>query len=49
MAKPGERILVLFGAGHSYWLRHFASSTPGFTSVDPMPYLETADSVIEAR
>jgi hypothetical protein len=42
VAKPGDRILVVFGAGHGYWLRHFASETPGFKNVDPIPFLKKA-------
>lgn len=42
VAKPGDRIVVVFGAGHAYWLRHFAENTPGFELVDPAPYLTTA-------
>lgn len=38
-ARPGDRIVVVFGAGHAYWLRHFAAETPGYTLVDPLPYL----------
>ncbi len=40
--KPGDRVLVVYGSGHSYWLRHFASETPGYRMVDPVPYLELA-------
>ena len=39
---PGDRVLVVFGSGHAYWLRHFASQTPGYASVDPAPYLRRA-------
>lgn len=39
IARPGDRIVLMFGAGHSYWLRHFASSTPGFRLVEPNDYL----------
>lgn len=39
VAKPGDRVLLIYGAGHNYWLRHFAQNTPGFEYVDPMPYL----------
>jgi hypothetical protein len=42
VAEPGDRILVIYGSGHNYWLRHFASETPGFKSVDPLPYLKQA-------
>ncbi|MFN3944891.1 MAG: DUF5694 domain-containing protein [Allosphingosinicella sp.] len=41
-AEPGDRILVVYGAGHNYWLRHFAAETPGFRNVDPRPYLARA-------
>lgn len=39
VAKPGDRIVIVFGAGHAYWLRHFIQNTPGFELVDPVPYL----------
>lgn len=42
VAEPGDRILVIYGSGHNYWLRHFASETPGFSNVSPMPYLQAA-------
>lgn len=46
VAEPGDRILVVYGAGHNYWLRHFATETPGYVSVDPTPYLEKADAAL---
>lgn len=42
IAEPGDRLLVLVGSGHNYWLRHFADETPGFVNVDPRPYLQRA-------
>jgi hypothetical protein len=39
VAQPGDRIVVVFGSGHAYWLRHFVENTPGFELVDPAPYL----------
>ena len=42
VAKPGDRVLVIYGGGHGYWLRHFASLVPGYRNVDVMPYLEKA-------
>jgi hypothetical protein len=46
VAKPGAkvpaRVLVVYGGGHGYWLRHFASLTPGYRNVDVLPYLERA-------
>ena len=43
-SKPGDRVLVVYGSGHSYWLRHLATETPGFRNIDPLPYLERAAS-----
>ncbi|MEM8694464.1 MAG: DUF5694 domain-containing protein [Pseudomonadota bacterium] len=42
IADPGERIFVLVGSGHAYWLRHFVEETDGFELVEAMPYLEAA-------
>jgi len=30
VAKPGDRVLAVYGGGHGFWLRHFASLTPGY-------------------
>lgn len=43
VAEPGDRIVVLFGAGHLHWLRHLVENTPGYTFIDPGPYLLAAD------
>jgi len=40
IAKPGDRILVTFGSGHCYWLRHFVRGTPGFVLIEPKDYLQ---------
>lgn len=42
IARPGDRILVIYGSGHGYWLRHFANETPGYRNVDVLPYLAKA-------
>lgn len=39
VARPGDRIVVIFGTGHNYWLRHFVETTPGFELVEPADYL----------
>jgi len=39
IVRPGDRVLVVFGSGHSFWLRHLAQNTPGFTLVEPNNYL----------
>ncbi len=39
VARPGDRIVVVYGAGHAYWLRHFIETTPGFELVEPTAWL----------
>lgn len=38
-AKPGDRVLVFYGAGHLPLLRQCVTETPGYELVDPLPYL----------
>lgn len=42
VAEPGDRIVVMFGAGHAYWLRHLVQNTPGFELVEATDYLPPA-------
>jgi predicted proteasome-type protease len=42
VAQPGERVLVLVGSGHLYWLRHFVEQTGGYDLVEPGQYLREA-------
>ena len=42
IAKPADRVLIIFGTSHVYWLRHFAREMMGFEDVDPRPYLRRA-------
>ncbi len=42
VVEPGDRVVVVYGAGHKFWLDHLADNTPGYVSVDPVPYLEKA-------
>ena len=44
VARPGDRIVIVYGAGHKYWLEHFAEHTPGYMKIDPAPYLATAEA-----
>lgn len=39
VVEPGDRVLVVYGSGHSYWLRHFVTETPGFELVEANDYL----------
>lgn len=42
VVQPGDRVVIVYGAGHKFWLEHFVEQTPGFEVVDPVPYLERA-------
>lgn len=42
VTQPGDRVVVVYGAGHKYWLEHMADHTDGYVLVDPAPYLEAA-------
>jgi len=39
LAKPGDRIVVIFGSGHAFLLRQCVSETPGLKLVEPNAYL----------
>jgi hypothetical protein len=38
-AKPGDRIVVMFGAGHAFLLRQCVSEMPGWKLVEPSAFL----------
>lgn len=39
VTKPGDRVVVFFGAGHAFLLRQCVEETPGLKFVDPQPFL----------
>ena len=39
VARPGDRIVVVYGSGHNYWLRQMVETMPGFQLVDVRDYL----------
>ena len=39
MGEPVDRIIVVYSAGHKYWLDHLVEQTPGFERVDPSEFL----------
>lgn len=39
LARPGDRIVVFYGAGHAFLLRQCVSETPGFELVEPNAWL----------
>lgn len=49
VAEPGDRVLVIVGSGHRYWLTHFAELTPGFRLVDSRPWLQRAAAASRNR
>lgn len=49
IAEPGDRLLVIVGSGHGFWLRHLAEQTPGYRLVDVVPYLRAAASALESE
>lgn len=38
--RPGDRVLVVYGAGHKEWLSRLAADTPGFRLVEASAYLK---------
>ncbi len=42
IARPGDRVLVVYGFGHGYWLSQFAASVPGYANVEVGRYLARA-------
>lgn len=39
IVKPGDRAIIMFGSGHSFWLRHFVQNTEGFRLIEPTRYI----------
>lgn len=42
VTEPGDRVVVVYGAGHKFWFEHFLDNTPGLVRIDPAPYLQRA-------
>ena len=49
VTEPGDRIIVVFGAGHGAWLRELVTRTHGYELVDPVPYLDAAEAALAAE
>ncbi|MCJ8190159.1 DUF5694 domain-containing protein [Sphingomicrobium aestuariivivum] len=43
VVEPGDRVLIIVGSGHKYWLDHFVDAMPGYRGVDATPYLLAAE------
>ncbi len=39
VVQPGDRVIIVYGAGHKYWLENLVSNSPGFELVPPDPFL----------
>jgi hypothetical protein len=39
LAKPGDRVVIFFGAGHALLLRQCVTETPGYKLIEPNAYL----------
>lgn len=39
VVRPGDRVVVVFGAGHKHWLEQLVRNTPGFELVEVASYL----------
>lgn len=44
VVRPGDRVLIVYGAGHKFWLEHLVTQTPGYSLVKPDAYLQRAIS-----
>ncbi|MFK8017289.1 MAG: DUF5694 domain-containing protein [Gammaproteobacteria bacterium] len=42
VVQPGDRVLVVYGAGHKFWLEHLVTQTPGYALIKPDAYLQRA-------
>ncbi len=43
VTQPGDRIIIVYGAGHKYWLENLVSNAPGFELVLTDPFLLSAN------
>ena len=39
VAKPGDRVVIIYGAGHKAWLDYIFNHLTGVEVIDPVPYL----------
>ncbi|WP_164115684.1 DUF5694 domain-containing protein [Sphingorhabdus sp. Alg239-R122] len=46
VTRPGDRVIVVYGSGHNYWLKEMVRNTPGYELEVVQPYLEKADVML---
>lgn len=49
VTEPGDRVVVVYGAGHNHWLRAMIERTDGYAFEPAMPYLERAADLAPPR
>jgi hypothetical protein len=49
IAKPGDRVIVVIGQGHAFWLRSLAEQMPGYKFVNPVPYLMLGEPALSPQ
>lgn len=42
VTEPGDRVVIIYGAGHKPWFEYILNGLSGYESVDPVPYLQKA-------
>ena len=47
VVAPGDRVVLVYGAGHYHWLKHMAAETPGVVFIDSTPYLKAAATSLD--
>lgn len=49
VTEPGDRVVVIFGAGHAYWLSEIADKMDGYEFEPVLPYLEQAQTTLNTQ
>ena len=49
IAKPGDRVIVVIGQGHAFWLRSLTEQMPGYKLVSPIPYLMPGEPALSPQ
>lgn len=47
VTKPGDRVVIIYGAGHKPWFEYILNGLSDYESVDPVPYLEKASQSLK--
>ncbi|MEM7663661.1 MAG: DUF5694 domain-containing protein [Pseudomonadota bacterium] len=47
VTEQGDRVFIVYGAGHKFWLEHLVEQMPGFELVSPEPFLQAATKALQ--